>query len=191
MNNLSLLIIALPFLITACGHQEATTTNQIHVTADTLVQGTLKDKESSEVIHGKNIGKPSAPISLEYSFEGKPILGQPLNVFVKLKGSQQKDSVKASLKYSPSLIAHNPIAKISFKSSSPKESEVVTITPTENGIYFININASTIVNGQTMYKAFTIPVEVGSVNWKEYNKPEGNLKNDSQGGKVISFPAAE
>lgn len=191
MNNLSLLIITLPFLITACGHQEATTTNQIQATTDALVQGTLKDKKSSEIIHNKNQGKPSAPISLEYSFEGKPTLGQPLNVLVKLKGSQLKDPVKASLKYSPSLIAHNPTAKISFKSSSPKESEVVTITPTENGIYFININASTVVNGQTMYKAFTIPVEVGSVNWKEYNKPEGILKNDSQGGKVISLPTAE
>ena len=142
-----LLLATLSFLIAACSNQEKTAENKAKTVEPALVKSdvkdNVKDKKGSTSAPNKSPGKPSAPISLEYSFEGQPTLGKPLNVRVKLKGNQQASPVKASVKYSPSLITTKPIAKLNFKSSSPKDSEIVTITPTENGIYFINIQAST------------------------------------------------
>ena len=99
MNNLSLLIIALPFMMTACGHQEAVNANKVQPTITSLVKDSSNNKNETVATHKQSPGKPSAPISLEYSFEGKPTLGQPLNVRVKLKGLQQAEPVKAALKY--------------------------------------------------------------------------------------------
>ncbi len=185
MKTLLITLLTLPLLLIACGHQE-TSTQQI------VKHEPKQGKKIQE--HSSSPGKPSAPIKLEYRFNGQPTLGQPLDVSIKLTETRSAKPVKAALKYAPELIEVKAINKMSFKSSPQESSQVVTITPVENGIYFINIQASTEVDGQTMYKAFSIPVEVGEVgevDWKEHTKPEGTINNDSQGGKVISFPAAE
>jgi len=186
-----LLLTTFAFCIVACSNQEKAASNETQTEAPAIAKNSQIDEKKTTIKDPyKSPGKPSAPITLEYSFEGKPTLGQRLNVHVKLKGAQKEESVSASLKYSPSLVADTPNNKLSFKPSAPN-TEIVTITPTENGIYFININASTVVNGKTMYKSFAIPVEVGDADWAEHNKPEGTLLNDSKDGKVISLPAAE
>jgi hypothetical protein len=177
MKTLLITILTLPLLLIACGHQETSQENITH------------NKKQSDQIASP--GKPSAPINLDYSFDGEPTLGQPLSVNIKLTETHDAKPVKAALKYSPELIENKAISKMSFKSSPQESSQAIMITPTENGIYFINIQASTEVNGQTMYKAFSIPVEVGEVDWEKHTQPEGTIKNDSKDGKVISFPAAE
>lgn len=195
MKTLLIILFALPLLLTACGHQEKHEENisqnsGIEVSA---LKPTKDDanKGRKQSDHLSSPGKPSAPINLDYSFDAKPTLGQPLFVNIKLTETQHAKPVKAVLKYSPELIENKAISKMSFKSSVQESSQVITITPTENGIYFINIQASTEVNGQTMHKAFAIPVEVGEVDWEKHTRPEGTINNDSKGGKVISFPAAE
>ncbi len=186
-----LLLTTCAFFIIACSNQEKTVSNEAQTAAPAIVKNSSSDEKKTAIkTPYTSPGKPSAPITLEYSFDGTPTLGESLNVNVKLKGAQQNDSVNASLKYSPSLVANTANTKLSFKPSAPNK-KVVTVTPTENGIYFINISASTLVNGKTMYKSFAIPVEVGDADWAEHNKPEGTLLNDSKGGKVISLPAAE
>lgn len=195
MKTLLITLLALPLLLTACGHKETSQENasSTHINeVDTLKSATDDSKQAKKQANTMSSpGKPSAPINLDYSFNGKPTLGQPLSVNIKLTEIYNAKPVKAALKYSPELIENKAVSKMSFKSSPQESSQSITITPIENGIYFINIQASTEVNGKTMYKAFSIPVEVGEVDWAEYTKPEGTISNDSQGGKVISFPAAE
>jgi hypothetical protein len=195
MKTLLITLLALPLLITACGHQE---TNEESINQKKIIEvSTLKvtkkkPKHDKKMLdHVSSPGKPSAPINLDYSFDGKPTLGQPLSVNIKLTETHNAQPVTAALKYSPELIENKVVSKMSFKSSPQESSQEITITPIENGIYFINIQASTEVNGRTMYKSFAIPVEVGKVDWEEHTKPEGTINNDSNGGKVISFPAAE
>lgn len=184
-----LLLVTFSLFIAACGNQEKISNNQAQFEKTSIVK--TDSKKPSGKTPYTSPGKPSAPINLDYSFDAKPTLGQPLSVNIKLTETQSAKPVTAALKYSSELIEHKSIRKMSFKSSAQESSQVITITPTENGIYFINIQASTEVNGQTMYKAFSIPVEVGEVDWEKHTRPEGTIKNDSKGGKVISFPAAE
>ncbi len=187
MKLLLVTIFALPLLITACGSKE-----EIQVEIQTEVQNEKKpSKKLVEAAPYQSPGKPSAPIKLEYNFVNKPVLGQPLDVKIKLTETLNGKAVKAKLKYSPELIQNQAINEMGFNPASANSEQTVTVTPVENGIYFINIQASTEVNGQVMYKAFSIPVEVGNVDWNEHTKPEGNLSNNSKAGKVISFPAAE
>lgn len=185
-----LLLTTCAFFVVACSNQEKTTSNEIQEAPAIVKNSSENEKKMAIKTPYKSPGKPSAPITLEYSFDGTPTLGQPLSVNVKLKGAQQEDSVSASLKYSPSLVTNTDHTKLSFKPSAPNK-KVVTVTPTENGIYFINISASTLVHGKLMYKSFAIPVEVGDADWAEHNKPEGALLNDAKGGKIISLPASE
>jgi hypothetical protein len=195
MKTLLITLLAFPLLLTACGNQEIGQENasqKKESEVNTLKSAKHSSKSDKKVLDQMSSpGKPSAPINLDYSFNGKPTLGQPLSVNIKLTETRNAKPVTAALKYSPQLIENKAISNMSFKSSPQESSQVITITPVENGIYFINIQASTEVDGQTMYKAFSIPVEVGEVDWDEYTKPEGTINNDSRGGKVISFPAAE
>jgi hypothetical protein len=195
MKTLLIALLALPLLLAACGHKETSQENassnnktELNILKSTKDNAKLDKKQANNM---SSPGKPSAPINLDYSFNGKPTLGKPLSVNIKLSATHNAKPVKAALKYSPELIENKAVSKMNFKSSPQESSQAITITPIENGIYFINIQASTEVNGQTMYKAFSIPVAVGEVDWEEHTKPEGTINNDSQGGKVISFPAAE
>jgi hypothetical protein len=195
MKTLLITLLALPLLITACGHQEI---NEEAIDQEEVIEVSTPKVTKKNPKHDKKMldhvsspGKPSAPINLDYSFDGKPTAGQPLSVNIKLTETHNAQPVKAALKYSPELIENKVVRKMSFKSSPQESSQEITITPIENGIYFINIQASTEVDGRTMYKSFAIPVEVGEVDWEEHTKPEGTINNDSNGGKVISFPAAE
>jgi hypothetical protein len=195
MKTLLITLLALPLLITACGHQEK---NEEAIDQKTVIEASTLNVTKKNPNHDKkmldhmsNPGKPSAPINLDYSFDGKPTLGQPLSVNIKLTETHNAQPVTAALKYSAELIENKVVNKMSFKSSPQESSQEITITPIENGIYFINIQASTEVDGRTMYKSFAIPVEVGEVDWEEHTKPEGTINNDSNGGKVISLPAAE
>lgn len=191
MKLLLVTILALPLLITACGSKEETQT-EIHT--EMLSEKKLNKKpniESIEAMPYQSPGKPSAPISLEYNLVNKPVLGQPLAVNIKLTETRDGKAVKAKLKYSPELIENQAINEMAFEPSPANADQTVTVTPVENGIYFINIQASTEVDGQIMYKSFSIPIEVGNVDWAKHTKPEGNLSNNSEAGKVISFPAAE
>jgi hypothetical protein len=184
-----LLLVTFSLCIAACSNQEKVSNNQAQLDKASIVK--IDSKKPSEKVPYTGLGKPSAPIKLDYSFNSEPVIGQPLDVSIKLTETNNTKPVQAALKYSPELVKTKTVNKMSFKSSAQESSQIITITPIENGIYFINIQARTDVNGQTMYKAFSIPVEVGDVDWKEHTKPEGTINNDSQGGKVISFPAAE
>jgi len=187
MKLLIVTMLALPLLITACGTKE-----EIQAEIQTELQSEKKaSKKLVEAAPYQSPGKPSAPIKLEYSFNNKPVLGQPLDVSIALTGTRSDEAIKAKLKYSPQLIQNQAINEMGFNPATTNANQIVTVTPVENGIYFINIQASTEVDGQVMYKAFSIPVEVGNVDWAEHTKPEGSLSNNSKVGKVISFPAAE
>ncbi len=195
MKTLLITLLTLPLLITACGQQETNVEaiDQNDVIEANTVKVTKKNPKHDKKMlgHMSRPGKPSAPINLDYSFDGKPTLGQMLSVSIKLTETNNAQPVTAALKYSPELIENKVVNKMSFKSSPQESSQQITLTPIENGIYFINIQASTEVGGRTMYKSFAIPVEVGEVDWEAHTKPEGTINNDSNGGKVISFPAAE
>ncbi len=176
--------ILLSLLITACGSKEE------------IKPQTKAMKETEQSSPYKSPGKPSAPITLEYSFNSKPELDQPLEVSIKLSHTHLANDVNAKINYSPKLIENQGINAMNFNNNSEDNAQLITVTPVENGIHYVHIQAGTEVNGQVMYKAFSIPIEVGEVDWKQHRKIEGSLNNgslnnNSESSKVISLPAAE
>ena len=134
-------------------------------------------------------GKPSAPIKMDYQLLGKPVIGQPLEISVNLSTPINK-TVNAKYSHEKQLHSDNH-RQLSFKPASGRkpENRIISITPMEEGIHYITIMAEVEIDDRIQAKSFVIPIEVGEVDWKKHLAPEGTIKNDSNGGKVISLPA--
>ncbi len=141
-------------------------------------------------------GKPSAPIRMDYELLAKPRVGEALPIKLNIQSQgREKQAVKAKLAYPKQLRSSSGSSKLTFKSAAKgvasEAAQQVIITPAAEGLYYVNIHASTEINGRTQHKAFVIPIEVGTVNWQEQLRPQGELQTDSAGKKLIVLPAKE
>jgi len=132
-------------------------------------------------------GKTHAAIEIDYRLSEVPAVGQPLEVSYHLRNTREEQDVTATLEFDGEVIA-TPQQHGFFKAAA-NTTKVVNITPDREGMHYIKVFSSSIVNGKTIHKAFNIPVQVGEVNWKQELKPEGELVEDSAGNKLIVLPA--
>ena len=132
-------------------------------------------------------GKTHAAIEIDYQLSEVPAVGQPLVVSYQLRNTREEQDVTATLEFDGEVIA-TPQQQGFFKAAA-NTTKVVNITPDREGMHYIKVFSSSIVNGKTIHKAFNIPVQVGEVDWKEELKPEGNIIDDGAGNKLIVLPA--
>lgn len=187
MKFTKLLFILLSFSIAACSTDEKKL-------PEMAAPDKAEDKASKH--EDRSPGKPSAPISLNYELLGEPKVGKQLQINVNLRGSgtgAKSTPVNAKVSYAKQLAGQSgTVSKLAFKADSKKsDSQSIVVTPSENGLFYVSIHASTVVDGKLMHKSFAIPVTVGNVDWAKQLQPEGQIKGDGAAGTVISFPAQE
>ena len=69
-------------------------------------------------------------------------------------------------------------------------SETVAVTPSTDGVLYLNIFLSGTFNGKQMTRAGAVPIKVGSATQKMLKK-SGQAATDSKGQKIIIMPAEE
>lgn len=140
-------------------------------------------------------GKPTAPISIDYSIVGNPIVGQP--VMLNLKVSSALDDRPITVRY-----RINEVGSMTFPESQPDMIEVLpvagaqvrsqqlTVVPQREGRLFIVVSAEVQDDdGTSLIKSMSIPLRVG----RSTGSPNmnGERVEGVDGEPGISMPATE
>jgi hypothetical protein len=164
-------------LITACGNKANTE----------LSAPAVKQTSKQSVQQFQSPGKTHAAIEIDYQFSDTPRVGQPLEVSYLLRNAREEQDVSATLEFAGEVIA-SPQQQGFFKAKT-NSTQIVSITPDREGMHYIKVFTSSVINGKKIHKAFNIPVQVGTVDWQQELQPEGELVESSEGIKLIVLPA--
>jgi hypothetical protein len=140
-------------------------------------------------------GKPSAPISIDYTVIGTPVVGQPVNINLELSSSLPGQSVTLNYRI-------NDARNLAFPQAQPQRvalppppadasrmSQQVTVVPQREGRLYLNVSAEIETAEGTIMKSIAIPIQVGSA--PRQPQTNGELREDADGETVISMPAKE
>lgn len=138
-------------------------------------------------------GKPSAPITIDYEIMGKPVIGIPLAINVKISSAlDQPIRVNYRINDSTSLMftnAQSRTVSLVPEGDDAYSVEQVTVIPQREGRLFLNVSAEVETDVGTMAKVMAIPIQVGSR--RPMPQASGELTGDEDGEAVISMPAKE
>ena len=138
-------------------------------------------------------GKPSAPITIEYEIMGKPVIGIPLAINVKISSAlDQPVRVNYRINDSTSLMftnAQSRTVSLVPAGDGAYRAEQVTVIPQREGRLFLNVSAEVDTDVGMMAKVMAIPIQVG----RRRPTPQvgGELTTGEHGEALISMPAKE
>ena len=139
-------------------------------------------------------GKLTAPIVLEYSVTGTPVVGQPVAVEV---------SVTTPLVDQPVQLSYRMVeaGSMTFPDSQPdrltlaaagnteRRSQPLTLTPQREGRLFLSVSAEIDSDIGAVMRSLSIPIQVGRGSGSPGTA--GDLTESGDGEQGLSMPAAE
>ena len=153
----------------------------------------VHSKPGSEAKAQPSPGKPSAPINIDYEIMGKPVVGIPLSINVKISSSLNQP-IRVNYRINDTTSLAFPDIQTESVSLVPigdeaYSTEQVTVIPQREGRLFLNISAEIDTEMGTMARVMAIPIQVGS--FRATPQVNGVLTNDEEGEALISMPAKE
>ncbi len=138
-------------------------------------------------------GKPSAPINIDYEILGKPVVGIPLSINVKVSSALDQP-IRMNYRINDSTSLMFPDAQSKSVSLVPTgkdaySAEQVTVIPQREGRLFLNVSAEIETDVGMMAKVMAIPIQVGSQ--RPTPRVNGELTTGEDGEALISMPAKE
>ena len=179
---LSVLIVALT--LTACGSEQETGRSSAGPT----------NKQPVAAVQKKSPGKITAPISIEYSIVGNPIVGQPVSINLQISSPLNDRIITVFYRV-------NEIGSLTFPESQletitilplaevTSRSQQVTVVPQREGRLYLVVSAEIETDGGTMMRSMSIPIQVGSA--PRVPNLNGELVEGPDGEVGISMPAKE
>ena len=142
--------------------------------------------------HANHTVKPHAKIDLHYLISKHFVVNTPETISFTLVNGVDADDVIVRFIGDEALILNTSPTEISFGAATvgSKHDFKVQITPTANGLYYLDIIASMLIDGKYQTRAFVVPVSVGEYDLGKQHKPMGVLGVEN-GQKVITLPAVE
>jgi len=163
----------------------------------------VKLNEQTKHVHKTGsaiVGKPQAPVNLNYEFVNTPMLDETLDILLKLSVESDTEILQANYTSSSSLLANDATQSQIFSNvrKGKSVSYTIQVIPKQPDLSYVNVFVSTIVNGKKQSRAFAIPVSIdqsmpSSVILKSKPQslplPEGFEYNQQQ--NIVIMPAAE
>lgn len=143
-------------------------------------------------------GKPSAPITLSYRIIGKPVVGEP--VAIDLRVTSTFTSAMGPQPVSLSYRAHDSSAiqlgesqaeavLLAPGAKNRSSAQQVTVIPMREGRLYFNVTASVETENGSMSTVTAIPIQVGDA--PRVMQENGTLKTDADGNAIRVLPADE
>jgi hypothetical protein len=176
--------------VSACGDESSV--NSSSANNASANNTTAKPSAPTAISGSRSPGKPSAPISLDYEVLGKPIVGLPVAINVRVSGSGDSGpiSVRYSINDSSSLLFQDgQIEKLDITDSASSDLQQVAVVPQREGRLYVNVSAQVDTPDGVMIKSMAIPIQVGSA--PQQPIINGELQQGPDGETVISMPAVE
>jgi hypothetical protein len=139
-------------------------------------------------------GKPSGPISVAFRIIGKPVVGQPLAVDLRVTSTLGPQPIDLSYRINDAgalqlAESQAPFVKMTPGIEEPTSSQQVTIIPLREGRLYLNVSASVETENGSMSTVTAIPIQVGDAPRKYHDN--GVIATDEQGEAIRSVPAKE
>ncbi len=186
MNMKTLPVFIATLLLMACGSDQETLSNPVEKATAAV--------EKSTAVPDVSPGKITAPISIEYSIVGTPIVGQPVSINLQISSPLDDRTITVfyrvneigSLTFPESqleTITILPVAEVTSRSQQ------VTVVPQREGRIYLVVSAEIETDGGTMMRSMSIPIQVG--NAPRVPTLNGELVEGPDGEVGISMPAKE
>ena len=130
-----------------------------------------------------------APVEVRYRLLATPQVGQPVEIEVSVMPLVDAASVEFQLRPDDGVRIAPNMQKFTFAAAIARESrsQIVSVIPQREGRFYINVDASIVVNGEVITRVVMIPIQVGT------GGPElermGETTTDAEGNLIISLPA--
>ena len=137
-------------------------------------------------------GKRSAPIEIAYTVPESASIGASVSVLVTITALADVTDLGLSLTAGEGLSLSGGSFEKSYGAQSRGAvfSETVTVTPNNNGLWYLNVFASAAVNGHKMVDASAVPISVGP-SAEKMLKRSGTTARDASGQSIVIMPADE
>jgi len=135
-------------------------------------------------------GKPTAPISISYEIMSRPIVGQAVQINVKVSSAKGPVTVRYSIVDGSALMFQNgQVERLEIADPSEGGINQLAVIPQREGRLYVNVSAEVQTPGGPMIRSMAIPIKVGSA--PQTPTINGELKEGPGGETVVSLPADE
>lgn len=196
VTNMALARTVFPALaalvLAACGNaadeNQAATTEAAVATTTPSVTFTPKGDTAPS-------GKPSGPITVAYRLIGKPIVGQPIAVDLRVTSTLAGKPVTLNYRVNDTtalMLAESQPQSVTIAAGADDDggrAQQVTVIPMREGRLYLNVSASVETENGSMSTVTAIPIQVGDA--PRTLQQNGELSTDDEGKAIRVLPAAE
>jgi hypothetical protein len=176
-------LIAAPaiLLLGACEQESTASTEQLAATSEGVPSSPTASRRSPA----------DAPVDVRYRLLTTPQVGQPVQIEVSLVPLVDAASVGFKLRPDDGVLVASNMRSFTVNAAKARmpQSQIVSVTPQREGRFYVNVDASVIVNGEMKSRVVIIPIQVGT------GGPElermGETLTDAEGNRIISLPATK
>jgi hypothetical protein len=140
-------------------------------------------------------GKITAPISIDYSIVGNPIVGQPVSIDLQISSPLNDRPITVHYRVNEAGSLTFPETQLRTMALSPQanravsRSQQVTVVPQREGRLYLLVSAEIETDSGTMIRSMSIPIQVGRA--ARVPTTNGELVEGPDGEVGISMPAKE
>lgn len=141
----------------------------------------------------QSTGKPTAPVDISYSFEGRPAVGTALDIDVVVTPRVAAEALRVQSNTSGrhGLASSDSAKTFGEQRAGQANTYRVTIVPRSEGVFYLNVLASLDAGGHTQARAYAIPVMIGDAARQKSLAPNNHMRSTPSGEAIISLPAQE
>ena len=190
-RNSNMTLLAMALLVTACGNG---TVDQMTGQEGADVATTSPSVTFTPENDGAAMASPSGPIQISYRIIGKPIVGEPLAIDLRITSTLEDQPFNVSYRINDVTAMRLPESQPASVAVVPNIGEDFTtqqviVIPLREGRLYLNVAAEFDTGDGTMSTVTAIPIQVGS--GTRVLQENGVVMTDENGELIRSLPARE
>ncbi len=192
-RKMNILMMALAVTgVAACGEADEPATDLEPVDISTAAPDVTftPDKDSAD----NSVGKPRGPITVSYRIIGRPVVGRPVAIELRISSSLGSQPMKVEYRTNDTtamrLAESEPrVLTISPTAGDADNAQQVTVIPMREGRLYLNVSVSVETENGSMSTVTAIPIQVGEA--PRTIQENGTATTDENGEAIRSLPAQE
>ena len=142
---------------------------------------------------GDSVGKPRGPVAVSYRIIGKPVVGRPVAIELRIASSLGSQPLKVEYRTNDTTAMRLAESELRVLTISPIAGDLattqqVTVIPMREGRLYLNVSVSVETENGSMSTVTAIPIQVGEA--PQTIQENGTATTDENGEAIRSLPAS-
>jgi hypothetical protein len=187
LPSIGMVLATLAFTACQDANQGVERTSDSAAAPEAAAQAAAADAEASA-------GKPTAPIAIDYTVVGTPIVGQPVSINLEVSSLLPGRALTLNYRINDARNLVFPQAQaqrvaLGVLGDSDRAAQQVIVVPQREGRLYLNVSAEVETEQGTLLKSIAIPIQVGSA--PRELQTNGEVRQDADGDAIVSMPGDE